>query len=105
MEWLQLVAVPIRDLSVLRRMARLRRLDIAYTPVTDVSVLAGLHHLDTLHLDNTKVRDVSCLRGHPMLRELKLPKDADYSTLMTDEGFVLPNPVKVKLGERAMVLR
>lgn len=86
MEWLDLASVPIHDLSVPRGMSRLRRLDLSRTPVNDVSVLTELQHLDTLRLKKTKVRDVSCLRDHPMLRELQLPEDADYSTLQTAEG-------------------
>lgn len=45
METLYLPAVPLYDLSVLRNMKRLRRLDVAFSNVSDVSVLAGLHHI------------------------------------------------------------
>jgi hypothetical protein len=99
---LSLRAVPLRDLSVVRRMKQLRFLDITGSDVRDISAVADLHHLQKLHFGGTRAHDLSCLRGHPSIRRLEVPSNADWGSLMTDGGgggFVLPELVDLVKGD------
>lgn len=70
LEILFLSGSSVRDLSPLREMRYLKKLDVANMSVSDISPLHGLQ-LEELCLTKTQVRDLSPLRGMP-LRVLSL---------------------------------
>lgn len=70
LEVLVLPHLPLRDLSPLRGLVRLRLLDLAFTPIDTVEDLVGLHALRQLRLRATRVHDLEPLRGLERLAQL-----------------------------------
>ena len=69
---LDLSGTATTDLSPLRDLVNVRHLDLADTQVRDLSPLANLHNLEWLSLSGTKVRDISPLKGLTRIKKLNL---------------------------------
>ena len=78
----------VTDLSPIRQLENLRVLDLANTPVRDLSPVAELHKLESLSLRGTKVYDISPLQGITDLRTLDLRDTGvqDLSPLKNRKG-------------------
>ncbi len=69
---LDLSGTAITDLSPIRELVNLRHLDLADTQVRDLSPLADLHNLEWLSLSGTRTQDISPLKGLKRLKKLNL---------------------------------
>jgi Leucine-rich repeat (LRR) protein len=69
---LDLSGTEVQDISTLEELANLSELDLSDTKVKDASPLRNLKNLAKLNLSGTEVRDVSPLRGLVNLSELDL---------------------------------
>jgi uncharacterized protein YjbI with pentapeptide repeats len=70
--WVNLTGSTVTDVSALRELKNLTRLDVSVARVTDVSALGELKNLTELNLSATNVTDVSALRELKNLSQLDL---------------------------------
>jgi hypothetical protein len=85
LEYLNLTALPVSDLSLLKDMTTLHTLVLDDTSVTDLSVLRGLP-LKSLRMYRTKVSDLAPLRGLPLQRlclDFRPERDAEVLRSLT----------------------
>jgi hypothetical protein len=85
LEYLNLVSVPVSDLSVLKDMKTLKRLHLDNLPATDLSMLKGLP-LEHLTFRGTRVSDLAPLKGMPLKQlglDFRAERDAEVLRSLT----------------------
>ena len=63
---------PVRDLSAVAGLKKLRHFTAEYSPISDLRPLSGLTDLEDLNLEGTKVKDIGPLSGLRNLEVLSL---------------------------------
>ena len=77
-------ASKLTDISVLKGLGRLKRLDFRDTGITSIAVLKGKEHLVDLNISGTAVTDISVLASCWNLQSVQLSKTTieDLSALL-----------------------
>lgn len=101
---LDLDTTGVEDISQLAEMGTLHYLRIANSPVTSFSAFAGNRQLEDLSLEYTEVTDLSFLKDLPRLKELTIytDKDVDETVFYELKGLTklsLSKNLKEKLDE------
>lgn len=102
LEELSLPGVGVQNTSFLRKLTKLKSLDLAYNDdITDIAFVAKLPHLEHLSLVDTAVNDLSPLKALKKLKRLILNDEQDAKALEGKEGLEIirqgkrrPKPAK-----------